>query len=92
VPPLIRLLIFGAGGTMHDRCATSFFAGMERVGRRFVVRGLANRARFPERGGRSRRDWDEAVDALDFSPRIGQRSDERTAEDDDTLVMGADAW
>ena len=67
VPPLTRLLIFGAGDDARPLCdiASSLGWHVSVADRRAR---LATRARFPNAHVVVATDWDEAVEALSFSP------------------------
>jgi xanthine dehydrogenase accessory factor len=68
VPPLTRLLIFGAGDDARPLCDIGASLGWH-VSVADRRARLATRARFPHAHTVLAADWDEAVDALGFSPR-----------------------
>ena len=81
MPPLTRLLIFGAGDDARPLCEIGSSLGWHvSVADRRAP--LATRARFPRARAVLSADWDEAVDALGFSPRTAAVLMMHSLEDD----------
>jgi xanthine/CO dehydrogenase XdhC/CoxF family maturation factor len=81
VPPLTRLLIFGAGDDARPLCDIGSSLGWH-VSVADRRARLATRARFPHAHAVLAADWDEAVDALGFSPRTAAVLMTHSLEDD----------
>jgi xanthine/CO dehydrogenase XdhC/CoxF family maturation factor len=81
VPPLTRLLIFGAGDDARPLCEIGSSLGWH-VSVADRRARLATRARFPRGRAVLSADWDEAVDALGFSPRTAAVLMTHSLEDD----------
>ena len=81
VPPLTRLLIFGAGDDARPLCEIGSSLGWH-VSVADRRARLATRARFPHAHAVLAADWDEAVDALGFSPRTAAVLMTHSLEDD----------
>jgi xanthine dehydrogenase accessory factor len=81
VPPLTRLVIFGAGDDARPLSDIGSSLGW-RVSVADRRARLATRARFPNADAVLAADWDEAVDALAFSPRTAAVLMTHSLEDD----------
>jgi xanthine dehydrogenase accessory factor len=81
VPPLTRLLIFGAGDDARPLCEIGSTLGWH-VSVADRRARLATRARFPDARAVLAADWDEAVDAIGFSPRTAAVLMTHNLEDD----------
>jgi xanthine dehydrogenase accessory factor len=81
VPPLTRLLIFGAGDDARPLCDIGASLGWHVTVADRRAR-LATRARFPNADAVLAADWDEAVEALRFSPRTSAILMTHSLEDD----------
>jgi xanthine/CO dehydrogenase XdhC/CoxF family maturation factor len=81
IPPLTRLLIFGAGDDARPLCDIGSSLGW-RVSVADRRARLATRARFPHAHAVLAADWDEAVNALGFSPRTAAVLMTHSLEDD----------
>jgi xanthine/CO dehydrogenase XdhC/CoxF family maturation factor len=81
VPPVTRLLIFGAGDDAQPLCDIGALLGW-RVSVADRRARLATPARFPHAQTVVAADWDEAVAALGFSPRTAAVLMTHSLEDD----------
>jgi xanthine/CO dehydrogenase XdhC/CoxF family maturation factor len=81
VPPMTRLLIFGAGDDARPLCDVGSSLGWH-VSVADRRARLATRSRFPNAHAVLAADWDEAVHALGFSPRTAAVLMTHSLEDD----------
>ncbi len=81
VPPVTRLLIFGAGDDAQPLCEIGALLGWH-VSVADRRARLATSARFPHARAVLAADWDEAVAALGFSPRTAAVLMTHSLEDD----------
>jgi xanthine/CO dehydrogenase XdhC/CoxF family maturation factor len=81
VPPVTRLLIFGAGDDARPLCDIGSSLGWH-VSVADRRARLATRTRFPTAHTVLAADWDEAIDALGFSPRTAAVLMTHSLEDD----------
>jgi len=81
IPPLTRLLIFGAGDDVRPLCDVGASLGWH-VSIADRRARLARRARFPNADAVVAADWDDAIDALRFTPRTAAVLMTHSFEDD----------